>query len=360
MLPIDPGDGPGSVTPAQPLRDTAQPLRNIVPFQAMAHGGTIIRPGAVAWGGMRDARDEGYSSCEVIERALAAVARAPAGLPVLLGELAACRLWVPLPARQRPFTDGAAVRLPLVGYQGGDYVPCFTSVQRLTAWADMAETAVRAGDPAGASWPWHHPGEPRVIPHVVLAAIGLARRLPSGLGLALNPDSDPGLPLHPECVPYLARLSAPAVVEASGGLPHRGLALQHLVAATGVRFLIGHPPAEPSGLLATARAALTVLPEVRHAARAWLSVPRQGEGLVIAVTLDDPASAPARAAAADAIADAVAAIPLRVPFPVDVTFPGEPPAQVPYPARHAREAPGPPDPIGDWIERNVRPFYTRD
>jgi SseB protein N-terminal domain/SseB protein C-terminal domain len=359
MLPIDPGDGPGSVTPAQPLRDTAQPLRDIVPFQAMAHGGTIIRPGAVAWGGMRDARDEGYSSCEVIERALAAVTRNPAALPGLLGELAACRLWVPLPVRQRPFTDGAAVRLPLVSYQGGDYVPCFTSVQRLNAWAAAAETAVRAGDPADRNRPWQRPGEPPVIPHVVLAAIGLARRLPSGLGLALNPDSHPGLPLHPECVPYLARLSAPAVVEASGGLPHRGLALQHLVSETGVRFLIGQPPAEPSGLLAAARARLGKVPEVRQAARAWLSVPRQGEGLVIALILDDPASAPARAAGAGAVEQAVAEIPLRVPFPVDVTFPGEP-SPVPYPARHAREAPVTADPIAGWISRNVRPFYTRD
>jgi hypothetical protein len=360
MLPIEPGDGPGSVTPAQPLRDTAQPPGNIVPRQAMAHGGTIIRPGAVAWGGMRDARDEGYSSCEVIERTLAAVARNPAALPALLAELAACRLWVPLPARQRPFTDGTAVRLPLIGYQGSDYVPCFTSVQRLAAWADPAETAVRAGDPAGGRWLWQRQGEPRVIPHVVLAAIGLARRLPSGLGLALNPDSDPGLPLHPECVPYLARLSAPAVVEASSGLPLRGLAMQLLLSETGVRFLIGQPPAEPSGLLAAARAALGKVPEVGQAARAWLSVPRQGEGLVIAVILDNPADSLARAAAASAIEDAMAEIPLRVPFPVDITFPGEPPAQVPPPGRHARPAPASPDPIADWIARNVRPFYTRN
>src|SRR6201999_2451238 len=90
MLPIDPGDGPGSVTPAQPLHD-------IVPFQAMAYGGTIIRPGAVAGGGTRNARDGGHVSCEVIERALATVARDPGELPWLMTELAASRLWVPLP-----------------------------------------------------------------------------------------------------------------------------------------------------------------------------------------------------------------------------------------------------------------------
>ena len=75
MLPIDPGDGQGrylpggrwppippegapdgqgrhgigpAAAPAQPLPEVspAPPLRNIVPAQAMAHGGTIIRPGA--------------------------------------------------------------------------------------------------------------------------------------------------------------------------------------------------------------------------------------------------------------------------------------------------------------------------
>jgi hypothetical protein len=371
MLPIDPGDGPGSslsggrppdategapgssngryfghaLTATQPLSD--QPLRDIVPPQAMAHGGTIIRPGAVAWGGMRDARDGGYSSCEVIERALATTARNPGELPALLAELAASRLWVPLPSRSRPFTDGAAVRLPVVGYQGRDYVPAFTSVQRLAGWADPVG---RAGDTPA-------------IPHIVLPAVGLARRLPGGLGLAVNPGSAPGLPLDPECVPYLARLTPPGAVAAAAGLPHRGVALQHLEAETGVRFLIGHPPAEPATLLAQARAALSALPAVSQGARAWLSVPGRGEGLVIAVTLDDPASEQARTAAAEAIERAVAAVPLHVPFPVDVTFPGEPYDEVPLTAGLAPETPPPPpgpDVIARWIARNVRPFYARN
>ena len=100
MLPIDPSDRPGSSLPggpppgppegtpyAQPLADqslAAQPLIDIVPPAATAHGNTIIRPGttiirpgAVAWGGLPDARDGGYSSCEAVERALAAVIRNP-------------------------------------------------------------------------------------------------------------------------------------------------------------------------------------------------------------------------------------------------------------------------------------------
>ena len=300
MLPIDPGDGPGSHVPGKrPL------VPGILPLQAMAHGGTIIRPGAIAWGGTRDTGDGAYSSCEAIERTLAAVARNPCELPGLIAELAGSRLWVPLPIRHRPFTDGAAVRLPLIGYLGTDFVPCFTSVQRLTTWVDLAEADAARSDATGAmnaagaenaaggggDRSWLRAGDARVVPHIVVPAAGLARRLPAGLGLALNPDSVPGLPLYPECVPYLARFAAPD-----------DLAMEHLVSGTGVWFLIGHPPAEPVALLAKTRGALLEVPAVRQAFRAWLSVPGQGEGLVIAVTLDDPGSDRVRTATIDAIA----------------------------------------------------------
>jgi hypothetical protein len=346
-----------------------------VPPATIAHGGTtIIRPGAVAWGGFPDARDGGYSSCEAVERALAAVTRNPADLPGLLAELAPSRLWVPLP--HRPFTDGAAVRLPLIGYQNADFVPCFTSVQRLNAWAGRAEaagldpvtgaelasagqagagqaSAEQAGPAAGGRY-WQRAGDARLVPHVVLPAIGLARRLPSGVGLAINPDSTPGLPLFPECVPYLARLTAPAILALAGPAQAGGLAMEHLTPGTGTRFLVGHPPAEPTALLAATRAALRALPVARQASRAWLSVPGQGEGMLISVLLDDPASERDRAAAADAIEDAAAAVALRVPFPVDVIFPGEPHPEFPG------EPETPPDAIDAWIAENTRPFYHRD
>jgi hypothetical protein len=197
MLPIDPGDGQGSVTPTQPVTP-------IVPLQATPHGGTIIRPGAVAWGGRRDARR--HLSCEAIERALAAAAASPAALPALLTELGAARLWVPLPAERRPFTDGTAVRLPLVTRDGTDFVPCFTSVLRLTAWADQADTpGQRSGDPRTVP--------PAVVPHIVVPAPGLAGRLPAGLGIAVNPDGVPGLPLYPECVPHLAGVAVNGQVD---------------------------------------------------------------------------------------------------------------------------------------------------
>jgi hypothetical protein len=182
------------------------------------------------------------------------------------------------------------------------------------------------------------------VPHVVLPAIGLARRLPSGVGLAINPDTSPGLPLFPECVPYLARLTAPAILALAGTAPPGGLPMEQLAPGTGGRFLVGHPPAEPSALLAEARAALRALPFACQASRAWLSVPGQGEGLLISVLLDDPASEQARAAVTDAIEDATAAVALRVPFPVDLIFPGE----------------APPDAIDSWIAENTRPFYQRD
>ena len=182
------------------------------------------------------------------------------------------------------------------------------------------------------------------MPHVVLPAIGLARRLPSGVGLAINPDSSPGLPLFPECVPYLARLTAPAILALAGTAPPGGPAMELLASGTGARFLVGHPPAEPSALLAETRAALRELPFASQASRAWLSVPGQGEGLLISVLLDDPSSEQARAAATGAIEDATAAAALRVPFPVDLIFPGE----------------APPDAIDVWIAVNTRPFYHRD
>src|SRR6202034_891642 len=247
MFPIDPGDGqgrylPGGRRPPAPpegARDDGKSRHRIgpaaVPAQAMAHGGTIIRPGAVAWGGLRDQRDSSYSSGESIERILASAIADPGQLPALLAELAGTRLWVPLPVRQRPFTDGTAVRLPLVGYGETDidFVPCLTSVQRLTTRADDVEADARSGDAAdefrlaGSGRQWRRAGDARVVPHVVVPAAALARRLPAGLGLALNPDGAPGLPLYPESVSYLARLDAPAA------------------AAIG----LDHPPTEPLALL---------------------------------------------------------------------------------------------------------------
>jgi hypothetical protein len=326
----------------------------------MANGGTIIRPGAVAWGGGAGGghpQARRYSSCEAVERALAAVVTDPAQLPGLLTELATTRLWVPLPDRRQPFTDGSAVRLPVIGYLDTEFVPCFTSVQRLSAWADLPGAATqRAGDA-------------RTVPHVVVPAGGLAGRLPAGVGLALNPGDAPGLPLYPECVPYLARLAAPEAAAGSGA--GNGPGMEPLLPGTGI--LIGYPPAEPTALLAEARAALRGLPAVRAASRAWLTVPGRGAGLVIAVGLDDPVSQQAQAAALGAIERAAATVALRVPFALDVTFTGEPApgaqsteprateprATEPRAVEARATEPRAPDPLDAWIARNTRPFYLR-
>jgi hypothetical protein len=98
---------------------------------------------------------------------------------------------------------------------------------------------------------------------------------------------------------------------------------------------------QPDGLLASIRSGLAGVPAVRDAAAAWLSVDFAGEGLVIAVTLDDPEDGPAQDAVIRVIERAVLAEPQR--FPVDVTFPGE----------------GVPDPVDDWVSSSAAPFYRR-
>jgi hypothetical protein len=139
------------------------------------NGGTFLRPGAIAWDGLlspgsRSEAGADYSSCEVVEQAITAALADPARLPDLLDELAGARLWLPLPDGPKPVTDGSAIVLPVItcphpaegpaGVAPGedcDFVPAFTSVQRLGSWpdpramrADPASTAgpLRSGDPA--------------------------------------------------------------------------------------------------------------------------------------------------------------------------------------------------------------------
>lgn len=336
--------------PAQPL----PPPAAVLPAQAMAYGGTFVRPGAVAWGGTRDAPDGAYSSCEAVEQVLTAVIKDADRMQDLLDELSRARLWVPLPARTGPVTDGSAVALPTVTYLGAEFVPCFTSIQRLGSWAsgaaaDAPDAAARGSGGQGApaarrppvvpaqptgyplgeyqfadvERPWQRAGDARVVPHIVVPAAALARNLPAGLGIALNPGAEASVPIYP------------------GGVAD--LAAAHFSAA-GVPMRVGHPPAEPEALLREVRSGLHALPAVRQAARAWLSVPGQGEGLIISVTLDDPASEPAHEAVVGTIERAVAAVPLQNPFPIDVTFPGE----------------SEPDLVDDWVAENTVPFYTRD
>jgi hypothetical protein len=159
------------------------------------------------------------------------------------------------------------------------------------------------------------------MPHIVVPAAELARRLPAGVGIALNPGAAASVPIYPEGVGYLAST---------------------LVVTDGTEVRVGRPPADPVTLLTEIRAALGAIADVRQASRAWLSVPGQGEGLVISVTLDNPASEAARDDVIGAIERAVRAVPEQG-FPIDVTFPGE----------------GGPDDVDEWISAHAEPFYIR-
>jgi hypothetical protein len=273
------------------------------PMPAMAHSGTFVRPGTLVWGRPDDATFAGDSA--VVEEALTLAVKDPDRLPDLLDALRGARLWLPLPDDDGPVTDGSAVQLPTVTYLGAEFIPAFTSAERLVVWPLGSLIPRQAED-----------GQATVIPHIVVPAAELARLLPPEMGIALNPGAEASVPIFPEGIGHLAAMSAGQV-------------------------LVGHPPADPTALLAEVRAALRAVPAVRDASRAWLSVPGRGEGLVISVSLCDPASADAHRAVIDAVERAVALVPHQ--FPIDVTFPGE----------------DVPDQVDEWVAACAEPFYVR-
>ena len=242
-------------------------------------------------------------------------------------------------------------------------MPCFTSVQRLTAWVEAADLPRAAPSEesqfAESGRRWQRAGDARVVPHLVVPAVGLARRLPSGLGLALNADGANGVPLYPESVSCLARLAcarslaADRPCSARPGLAlraaprhaHRGRGRSRAPAgraegaagrggpACGRCGSPGTPPAP--GCRSPARA------------RAWSS--------------RSPSTTPEaggprrrhRRAGTRPRRRSRSASPSR--------------STSPSPARSSaarRRPPSPDDPsptmIDEWIARNTRPFYTRD
>src|ERR1700736_3954516 len=156
------------------------------PTSAMSQGGTFMRPGAIAWG-QGDPRSQAParpSAPAAIEHALAAAVKDPDQVTDLLDELSRGRLWVPLPDA-RPVTDGSAVMLPTVTYLGAEFVPAFTSADRLASWPGRG--AVPAGAPGEGERTPAGDGPFAAMPHIVVPAAELARRLPAGVGIALNP-----------------------------------------------------------------------------------------------------------------------------------------------------------------------------
>jgi SseB protein N-terminal domain/SseB protein C-terminal domain len=280
-------------------------MKPTTPTSAMSQGATFVRPGAMAWG-QGDPGGQGPANPATpaaIEHALAAAVKDPGQVTDLLDELSRGRLWLPLPDA-RPVTDGSAVMLPTVTYLGAEFVPAFTSAGRLARWLDRDPVPPFAA-----------------MPHIVVPAADLARRMPAGVGIALNPGAEASVPIYPEGVGYLAAT---------------------LVVTDGAQVRVGRPPADPLPLLSEIRTALNSVPGVRQASRAWLSVSGQGEGLVISVTLDDPASQAAHREVLDAVQRAVQGGPQQG-FPIDVTFPGE----------------SEPDQVDAWISAYAEPFYIR-
>jgi len=261
------------------------------------------------------------------EHALAAAAKDPERVTDLLDELSRGRLWLPLPEDERPVTDGSAVLLPTVTYLGAEFVPAFTSAEQLAAWHRRGKPAGQVSVPAqplpddSVRRPSGGDGPFAAMPHIVVPAAELARLLPAGMGIALNPGAGASVPIYPEGVGYLAAA---------------------LVMADGAQVRVGRPPADPVTLLTEIQAALGTIPDVQQASRAWLSVPGQGEGLVISVTLHDPGSEAVHSQVITAIEQAVGTVPEQG-FPIDVTFPGE----------------GEPDQVDEWISAHAEPFYIR-
>lgn len=260
-----------------------------------------------------DSSTEGGHAQEAVERALAAAIADSSRIGDLLDELSRGRLWLPLPDDGQPVTDGSAVNLPTVTYLGSEFVPAFTSAARLLGSVPRPRTP-DLPPPAG--------GPAQVTPHIVVPAAALARRLPADVGIALNPGAGESVPVYPEGVAYLAAAQP---------------------ADPSNRIRVGPVPFQPDVLLGGIRSGLLGLPAVTEAAAAWLSVELAGEGLVISVTLDDPADTAAQQAAIRVIERAALAAPQDSLFPIDVTFPGE----------------GAPDEVDRWIAACADPFYRR-
>jgi hypothetical protein len=232
-----------------------------------------------------------------VEGALTAATHDATKIGDLLETLRAARLWLPLPDDESAVTASGAVELPTVTYLGSEFVPAYTSPELLAATA----------------------GE---VPRAAVLAADLARLLPAGIGIALNAGASQSVPIYPPGVAFLA-------ADAS--------------AAGRDRVSVGPLPTQPEDLLAGIRAGLAGIPEAAEAAAAWLSVKFSGEGMIISVTLDDPADAAARDAVVAALEQAARAARHDAGYPIDVTFPGE----------------GEPDQIDQWIAARAEPFYRR-
>ena len=258
-----------------------------------------------------------------LEDALAAAVTDAGRIGDLLAALRTARLWLPLPADGAKAIRGTAVTLPIVSYLGSDFVPAYSSAELLQRFAQPPDGAdpPATGSPATGSLTT---GSPAPVPHVVVRAADLARLLPPSVGIALNAGASESVPVYPQGVSYLAAEDQASDLD---------------------RISVGPLPVRPDGLLAGIAAGLMAIAPVRDASAAWLSVEFAGEGLLISVTLDDPADAHIQDLVAGAVERAAwEAAPPDASFPIDVTFPGN----------------GERDHLDERVSAVASPFYRRD
>ena len=266
---------------------------------------TATPAGAAQSGAVPRQATAGPDSSGTVETALAAAIKDATRIGDLLDTLRTARLWLPLPDDGTTATDGAAVNLPTVTYLGSEFVPAYTS-------AELLSLLVGKHDPSGVV---------SDVPHVVVRATDLARLMPPDVGIALNAGARQSVPVYPQGVAFLA---------ADQPTDER-------------RITVGPLPAEPAHLLAAIRAGLADIPQAVQASAGWLSVQFAGEGLVVSVTLDDPADESAQEAVIGALEHAADVAQDDASFSIDVTFPGD----------------GEPDHIDHWIATAATPFYVR-
>jgi hypothetical protein len=255
-----------------------------------------------------------------VEAALAAAISDAGRIGDLLDVLRTARLWLPLPADGEKAIRGTAVTLPIVSYLGSDFVPAYSSADMLHQFSgspDAPESPESPNSPGSTA-----PAAP--VPHVVVRAADLARLLPPSIGIALNAGASESVPVYPQGVSYLA-------ADGEAGDPDR--------------ISVGPLPVRPDRLLAGIAAGLIAIAAVRDASAAWLSVQFAGEGLLVSVTLDDPADARAQDLVVGAVERAAwEAAPQDAGFAIDVTFPGN----------------GEPDQVDESVAAVASPFYRRD
>jgi SseB protein N-terminal domain len=297
------GAHPGAHPPGQSPAGVAQAPDEVRPGEARRV--PVVPAPRTAGQGTGAAAAGAGSSHGAVEHALARAIQDVSRIGELLDVLRTARLWLPLPADGTPAISGSAVNLPTVSYLGCDFVPAYSSGELLR------ELAGQPGQPAESP------------PHLVVRAADLARLLPPAVGIALNAGAPESVPVYPQGVSYLA-------AEAPGGELDR--------------VTVAPLPVRPDGLLADIAAGLMQISAVRDASAAWLSVQFAGEGLLISVTLDDPADASTRDIVAAAIERAAwQASPQDAGFAMDVTFPGD----------------GAPDHLDEWVAAAATQFYRR-